>query len=142
MNARHAAERQKEAKADQQREVRLIGSQRLIPVGCWEWNLETKKYSWCDEMYRIFNVTRQQFSLRTGTFFNCVHPTDRNEVVKAFGKALVGEQPYNIRHRIIWPDGSVRFVHGKAEVTFAEGRPTRFCGTIEDITARRRVEPL
>ena len=142
MKARHAAEGQKKTRADRQREVHLIGSKRLMPVGYWEWNLETKKYSWCDEMYRIFNVTPQQFSLRTGIFFNCVHPADRNEVVKAFGKALTGKQPYNIRHRIIWPDGSVRFVHGKAEVTFAGGRPTRFWGTIQDITDRRRVEPL
>jgi hypothetical protein len=66
-------------------------------------------------MYRIFNLPPQQSPLRTGTFFNCVHPEDRGKVVKAIGKALVGEQPFNIEHRIV---GSVRFVHGKAEVTF------------------------
>jgi len=142
MNARHATERGKKENTGRQREVRLIEPQRLMPVGYWEWNLETKKYSWCDEMYRIFKLTPQQFSLRTGIFFNCVHPADRNKVVRAFGKALVGKQPYNIQHRIIWPDGSVRFVHGKAEVTFDGGRPIRFWGTIQDITDRRQFEPL
>lgn len=137
MNTRHATENETKEHAFRQKEVGLIGPQRLMHVGYWEWDLKTKKYSWCDEMYRIFNVTPQQVSLRTGIFFNSVHPEDRNEVVKSFGKALVGKQPYNIYHRIIWPDGSVRFVHGKAEVTFDKGRPTRFWGTIQDITERR-----
>jgi PAS domain S-box-containing protein len=52
-------------------------------------------------------------------------------------------QPYNIEHRILWPDGSVRFVHGKAEVTFDEaGRPISIRGTVQDITDRREVRKL
>jgi PAS domain-containing protein len=118
----------------------LIGTQRLMLVGYWEWNLETKKYGWCDEMYRIFKLMVQQFPPRTGTFFNCIHPEDRGKVVKALGKALVGEQPYNIDHRIVWPDGSVRIVHGEAEVTFDKrGRPIHMLGKVLDITDGRQV---
>ena len=142
MNRPVGTERKQMENECRETQVRLSGAQRLMLVGYWEWNLETKKYRWCDEMYRIFNLRPPQFSPRTGTFFNCLHPADRNEVVRAFGKALVGKQPYNIQHRIIWPDGSVRFVHGKAEVTFDGGRPTRIWGTIQDITDRRQVEEL
>ena len=63
-------------------------------------------------------------------------------MVKAIGKALVGEQPFNIEHRIVWTDGSVRFVHEKAEVTFDGGRPIRIWGIVKEITDRRRVEEL
>ena len=63
-------------------------------------------------------------------------------MVRALGKALVGEQLFNIEHRIVWTDGSVRFVHGKAEVTFDEGRPIHIWGIVQDITDRRRVEEL
>ena len=63
-------------------------------------------------------------------------------MVRALGKALIGEQPFNIEHRIIWPDGSVRIVHGKAEVTFDEGRPIRVLGTVQDTNDRRQVEKL
>lgn len=116
-----------------QKEVRLIGAQRLMFVGYWGWDLKTGKYSWCDEMYRIFNLPPQQ-PLRTGTFFNAVHPEDRQGVVKALGKALVDKQPYNIQHRIVWPDGSVRSILGKAEVTFDGSRPVQVSGTVQDIT--------
>jgi PAS domain-containing protein len=143
MNRTYATERKLAGKEGRQIEARLIGAQRLMLVGYWEWNLETKKYGWCDEMYRIFNLKPQQFPLKSGTFFNQVHHEDRGKVVKALGKALVGLQPYNIEHRILWPDGSVRFVHGKAEVTFDEaGRPISIRGTVQDITDRREVRKL
>jgi PAS domain-containing protein len=122
----------------QQSEGSLIGAQRLTFVGYWGWDLKTGKYSWCEEMYRIFNLPPQQ-PLRTGTFFNAVHSEDRERVAKALGKALIEEQPYNIHHRIVWPDGSVRSVLGKAEVTFEGGKPVQVLGTVQDITESQSI---
>ena len=115
------------------------GVQRPLCVAKWEWNLETKEYSWSEEMYQIFNLTPQPFPPRTGTFLNLVHPDDRQRVVRALGKALVGAEPYNIDHRIVWPNGSVCLVHGEAIVRFdSGGRPIRILGTLQDITINRR----
>ncbi len=124
-----------------EKEIGLIGAQRLMFVGYWEWDLKTGKYGWCDEMYRIFKLPPQQ-PLRTGTFFNSIHPEDREKVVKALGKALVGEEPFNIEHRIVWPDGAVRSVHGKAEVSFDGGRPVRVLGTVQDITDNQQIKEI
>ena len=90
---------------------------------------------------RIFKLPPQQ-PLRTGTFFNSIHPEDREKVVKAFGKALVGEEPFNIEHRIVWPDGAVRLVHGKAEVSFDGGRPVRVLGTVQNITDNLQIKEI
>ena len=110
-------------------------------VGKWEWNLLTKKYRWCEDMHRIFNLPPQPSTLRTGSFFNRVHPEDQEMVVRAFGQALVGKQPYQMEHRIVWPDGSVRFVRGAAEVIFDNGgRPVSMSGTVKDITGLRQSE--
>jgi PAS domain-containing protein len=122
----------------QGKETGSIGAQRLMFVGYWEWDMKTGKYSWCEEMYRIFNLPPQT-SLRTGTFFNGVHPEDRERVAKALGKALVGSEPYDMEHRIVWPDGSVRSVHGKVEVTYDGNRPTRVLGSIQDITDNQEI---
>jgi PAS domain-containing protein len=141
MNARDAAERKKKKNEDRQGGVRLIERRHLIRAGNWEWNLVTKKYDWCDEMYRIFHVPPQHFPPRTGTFLSCVHPGDRQMVVRALGKALAGEIPYNIKHRIVWPDGSVRLIYGAATVTFDySGRPIHMRGTVKDITGLQQSE--
>jgi PAS domain-containing protein len=56
---------------------------------------------------------------------------------------LVGKKPDDIEHRIVLPDGSVRLVYGKAEVTFDEaGRPIRILGTVREITDMRQIEEL
>ncbi len=141
MNARHADEDQNQENEERQGEVDMHGSQPLIHAGNWEWNLLTKKYSWSDEMYRIFNLPPHQVSPRTGTFLNGVHPDDRQKVVRALGEALAGERPFNLEHRIVWPDGSVRHIHGEAAVTFDNGgRPIRVLGTVRDITGMRQPE--
>jgi PAS domain-containing protein len=124
-----------------EKEIGSIRAQRLMFAGYWEWDLKTGKYGWCDEMYRIFNVPPQQ-TLRTGTFFNSIHPEDREKVVKALGKALVGQEPFNIEHRIVWPDGAVRAVRGKAEVSFDGGSPVRVLGTVQDITDNQHIKEI
>jgi PAS domain S-box-containing protein len=141
MDGSSATEPNQKKKEYPQNKGRLARRQRLINMGIWDWNLETKKYSWSDEMYQIFNLKSQQFPLRTGTFLKCVHPDDKQKVMRALGKALVGEQSYNIDHRIIWPDGSVRFIHGEAVVTFDKvGRPIRIMGTVQHITVIQQAE--
>jgi len=142
MNRSYANEPERKENEGRQTGERSMGAQRSLLTGYWEWNLLTKKYSWGDGMYRIFNLTRDQILLRTGTFFNGVHPEDRNKVVRALGKALVGKEPFNIEHRIIWPDGSIHLVHGKAKVIFDGGKPIRVLGTVQDITDKREVEGL
>jgi PAS domain-containing protein len=117
----------------------LPGGKESSRVGNWNWNLVTREYSWSDEMYQIFNLKPQYSPLRTGTFLNCIHPDDKQKVVGALGKALVGEQSYNIDHRIVWPDGEVRFIHGEATVTFNKvGTPILMLGTVQDITVLKQ----
>ena len=141
MDGSHATEPNQMEKEYRQSDDCLALGQRFINVGHWDWNLEKREYSWSGEMCQIFNLKLQQFPIRTGTFLNCVHPDAKQKVVRALGKALVGEQSYHIDHRIVWPDGSVRFIHGEAVVTFDKaGRPIRMLGTVQDITAMQQVE--
>ncbi len=117
------------------------GTRKPGMSGTWEWNLLTREYSWCAGMYRIFNLDPQQTPARTGTFLSGIHPEDRDKVVKALGKALAGEGAYDLEHRLVWPDGSLRLVHSKAAVTFnGGGRPVCIVGTLSDITEAGQTE--
>ena len=143
MHGNHATEPNQKEKGYRHREGRLGRGQRLLKRGNWDWNLETREYSWSDEMYQIFNLKPQQYPVRTGTFLNYVHHDDKQKVVRALGRALVGEQPYNLEHRIVCPNGSVRTVHGEAEVTFdMSGRPIRMLGTLQDITVLQQAQSV
>ena len=72
---------------------------------------------------------------------NSVHPEDKEFVKKSVDRALYDDDPYNIDHRKVLPDGEVRTVHEQADITFDEtGRPIRMVGTVQDITERKKLE--
>jgi PAS domain S-box-containing protein len=121
-------------------EMSLSEAQRIAHLGNWDWNIETNELHWSDEIYRIFGLNPQEFGATYEAFLDSVHPDDREFVKKAVNEALYG-MPYSIEHRIVLPDGSIRVVHERAEVTFGEsGEPIRMFGTVHDITERKKAE--
>lgn len=122
-------------------EARLAEAQRVAHLGGWERDIKHNILYWSDEVYRIFGLKPAEFSGTFEDFLSHVHPDDRELVQKALHRALHEGKPYNIEHRIILPDGTVRFVNERGEVTRdKDGNPVRIFGTVEDITHRKKVE--
>jgi two-component system cell cycle sensor histidine kinase/response regulator CckA len=134
------AERKKMQEALFRSEASLAEAQRIAHLGNWEWNISADQMHWSDEIYRIFGKTPEQFRATYETFLGCIHPDDRELVKEAVDSAMSGI-PYNIDHRIVLPDGSVRFVNEQGRVTFNEsGVPVRMLGTVQDITEKKEKE--
>lgn len=124
-------------------EARLADAQRISHFGSWVWEIEKNQISWSDEIYRIFGLAPQEFSATYEAFLESVHPDDRELVDSAVDAAIHNEEHYNIDHRIIRPDGTIRFVHEEAEVTYNEkGKPIQMVGTVHDITERMQEGKL
>ena len=124
-----------------QRTARLTEAQRIANLGNWEWDIANNTLAWSDEIYRIFGLTPQQLGGSYKAFLQTVHPEDRQLVDDNVRGALAQRQPYSIDHRIVRPDGSVRYVHEQAEVLRdAEGQPVGMLGTVQDITGRKQAE--
>jgi PAS domain S-box-containing protein len=122
-------------------EARLVEAQRIAHLGNWDWDIVKDKLQWSDEIYRIFGLTTQQFGATYEAFLSYVHPDDREFVEHTLNDALYGRRPYNFDHRIVWPDGSVRVLHQKAEAYFNKnGKAVRMIGTVHDITELKRAE--
>jgi PAS domain S-box-containing protein len=121
-------------------EAGLAEAQRIAHLGNWDLNIETNELQWSEEIYRIFGLTPHEFGATYDAFLDAVHPEDRESVKNAVNEALYG-MPYSIEHRIVLPDGSIRHVHEKGEVTFGEsGEPIRMVGTVHDITEQKESE--
>ena len=120
---------------------RLDRAQALSQTGSWEWDIVTNDLSWSDEIYRIFGLTPQVFGASYPAFLSSVHPDDRAAVEEAVSRAVEEARPYDIDHRIIRPDGEVRFVRERGEVERnADGKAIRMLGAVQDVTDLRRVE--
>ncbi|MDH5639710.1 MAG: PAS domain S-box protein, partial [Nitrospira sp.] len=134
-------ERTKTEQALRQSEGRLNEAQRLAHIGSWELNLNRNRLSWSDEVHRIFEVDRECFSGSYEAFLSAVHPDDRSLVDRTYITSVRDKTPYDIEHRLLMPDGRVKYVHECCETIYdAHGVPLRSFGTIQDVTERRRVE--
>ena len=122
-------------------QARLAQAQRLARLGGWEWDIVTDQISWSDEVYRIYGFAPQGFVPSRERFMEVVHPDDRGRIEEIIDAALDDHRPYDLEHRIVRPDGEVRWVHRRAEVVRDdEGEPLRMVGTVHDITERKQVE--
>jgi len=58
-------------------------------------------------------------------------------VIDAVGDAVQDEVPYDLQHRILLPNGEVRYVHEKGQVYRDQtGQAVRMLGIVHDVTAR------
>ncbi len=96
---------------------------------------------WSAEVSRIFGLNPGTFDGRADTFREMVHPEDRIRVAEEIRAAIAGERAYDFDHRIVRPDGAVRWVHEQAQIQRDDkGRVVRMIGVTQDITERAEAE--
>ena len=69
-----------------------------------------------------------------------IHPDDRATVGDAMRSCFRDRSPVDFPHRIVGPDGSVRWIHARAAWTTGLDGRSGVVGTVLDITDRRRAE--
>lgn len=122
-------------------EANFIRAQRIAHFGSWDWDIARGTATWSDELYRIFGWKRREVGPPFEEVLNYIHPDDRELVKKALGEAKKSGNAYNVEHRIIRPDGTLRVIQVQAEATFGEdGQQIKMIGTAIDITERKQLE--
>ncbi|MDO9118982.1 MAG: PAS domain S-box protein [Nitrospira sp.] len=110
-------------------------------IGTWEWRLATGEIAWSPQSDTIFGLSPGDFSGTYEGFLSLVHESDRPQLQAAIETAIETRQPYHLDHRIVTPDGIIRWVscRGRA-VLDPDGRVAGMAGTTEDITRRKETE--
>jgi len=124
-----------------QRTAQLEDAQRIARLGNWSWDVASGKITWSDEIYRIFGHAPRSFEPSYERFIAALHPDDVARIKESERLAFARGERHSIDHRIILPDGAVRWVHEEAVATLdANGQALRLTGTVQDITARKQAE--
>ncbi len=134
-------EQKKAEEALQTSQDSLSRAQQIAHIGNWEQNLDTGELTFSEEAYRIFGRSKATFRPSLDTFYQSVHPDDRDTIRAAFREAIATRRPYHSVHRVIRPNGTERFVRQHAEFTCdSTGRAIRASGTVQDITEFKQLE--
>jgi diguanylate cyclase (GGDEF)-like protein/PAS domain S-box-containing protein len=121
---------------------RLNEAQRIAGIGSWSLDLATGELIWSDEIFRLFEIDPGRFTPSYESFLGAIHPEDRERVNQAYVDSVANRTPYEISHRLLFPDGRIKFVHERCETLYADGdgRPLLSRGTVQDITASMLAE--
>jgi PAS domain S-box-containing protein len=139
-----AIERKHTQEALRRSEAYLGEAQRLSKIGSWAFSPITRKtHYWSDEMFRIWGFDPQQGPPDLQAVLQRFHPEDLERMRELTERGFEGHLTVDVvaDHRIMLPDGTVKYVHGISHPVFDDaGKVIEYIGTAVDVTERKQVE--
>lgn len=122
------------------REGQLREAQSIANIGSWEWNLREDKISWSDELFRIFEVSQEDFDPSFSAYLARLNPDRSKKVQEAIRKSIETGQDYILEYEIQTSRGN-RYIlsHGRV-MRDEQGEAFMVRGTSQDITDRKKIE--
>jgi PAS domain-containing protein len=123
----------------QRSEAFVAQGQSISHTGSFGWSIPTGEIYWSDETYNIFEHDRAvkptlELALQR------IHPDDRDRVQQALDHATNEKTDFDIEHRLLMPDGSVKYLHVIARGSKASLENLEFVGAVTDVTAAKQAE--
>ena len=124
-----------------QREEQLRLALEASRMGFWDWNLQTGKVALSSNHEQMFGISLDTYEETNESFLAIVHPEDRDRVCLSDQYAIETGKMCEIEFRVIWPDGSIRWLEGKGQAYYDKtGKPVRLTGINLDITERKQAQ--
>ena len=110
-------------------------------LGTWRWDIATGETVWDERLEVIFGLEPGEFNGSFDGYVALLHPDDCAAVLSAVQRAVETKSAYRLEHRIVHPDGKVRWINGGGDVVLDErGVVTGTIGCVTDITERLRQD--
>jgi len=123
-------------------EAYLAEAQRLTHTGSAAWRVPGGDALYLsEEWYRIYGFDPKQGLSAWRDRLPRMHPEDRAQVEETKDRAISEKSDYEVEHRILLPDGTVKYTHTVGHpVLNASGDVEQFVCTMMDITERKRAQ--
>ncbi|RKS13829.1 PAS domain-containing protein [Flavobacterium sp. 120] len=121
--------------------AKLKEAQALAKMGNWDSNLVTNTDAWSDEAFKILGLDQNTTIPSPDTYFSCIHPNDLAFVKEKVNEVFTTLKGNTYDYRIKRKDGTIIHAFSQSNMDFDENNnPTRFFGTIQDITEIKNAE--
>jgi len=132
-------EKQRAEKALAESEYNLAKAQAMTHVGSWSYNPLSGEVLASAELLHIMRLRPEETTQEA--FASVVHPEDYDTVMEHLRRGIEQGNSYEIEHRLLFDDGSLRWVYSIVEPQINNaGQVVRLYGTTQDITLRKQAE--
>nr|WP_299337743.1 PAS domain-containing protein [Allomuricauda sp.] len=110
-------------------------------IGIWDYDIVNNVLVWDDNMYQLYQVSKEDFSGEVEAWESTIHPDDRERSLMAVQEAIEGKKEFNTEFRVKTSDGSVRYIQGVGKVFRDEsGNAIRMVGANTDVSRIKKVD--
>src|SRR5437899_8738152 len=108
-------------------------------MGSWVWDPSDIHNYYSPVLFSIFGLVTAEGNPTLADFLRIYHPEDRKLIEEAEKKLVSEGQGYDLKYRIIRPDGELRFVREVGTPVRENGVVTGFVGACMDVTEQERM---
>ncbi len=109
-------------------------------IGTWEAEAGCTSGWWDEQMFRLRGLDRAAGLVQGADMAEWLHPEDRAGHARQMNAALAADGPTNTEFRVVWPDGTVRWLASRSTpVRDENGRTHARIGINWDITDARNA---
>ncbi len=138
------SERKKSEAALAESEALLAEAQQIANVGSWVVKYEGKQQvetNWSAQLCRIYGIEETAVPQNFDAYLTYVYEEDRDLMAESWTDAIKSDDPYEVAHRIVRPDGEMRYIHTKAHLIGDPSSSVRlWVGASTDVTERNLAE--
>ncbi|MBD2313525.1 PAS domain S-box protein [Desertifilum sp. FACHB-1129] len=125
----------------QQREAELAKAQKMARLGSWKYVIATQQITWTPETYELTGFDPTKPPPSPAEFLNYVPSPDAEILHNTIQQSLQLNQPFQLEHRFIHPNGKILWFLLKGEpVTNPQGEVLSLTNVVFDITERKQAE--
>ncbi len=134
-----AIERARSEAALRKSEAFLARTQRLSLTGTVAWRVNTDEILWSEELYRIYEFD-SGVTLTHDLINTRIHPEDIPAHDDMLRRQRSDARDFESEHRLLMPDGRVKFLHLVGHVTRDEEGGPEYISAVQDVTQRRLAD--
>jgi len=132
---------------DQKTAEKLVAEQRerfefatgAGEIGYWFCDLPFDKLVW-DERVKDHFWLPADAEVDIDLFYRCIHPDDREPTRRAIEESIANHTRYDVEYRTVSLDGKQKWIRANGRTAYdATGRPLRFDGVTQDVTALKQT---
>ncbi|MBZ5578774.1 MAG: PAS domain-containing protein [Acidobacteriia bacterium] len=115
--------------------------QSASALGTWEFDFNSEMVHCSEQLRRLYGIVESRERFPLTEWLGYIHPNDREGLLAAIGDRLENRPSIDRQYRVVWPDGSVHWLHSKAlPVMDDQGQMSRIVGVDFDVSEIKQLQ--